>query len=59
MTKLRFRFFYHFYNFEYLSSIHIPCQTSANISSGSGEEVDFAIFVSFRPSNGDHLGYST
>ena len=44
MTKLRYRFF-HFYNSDYLCSIDIPCQNPANISSGSGEEVDSVILL--------------
>ena len=36
---------------------YVPCQNSAKIFSGSGEEVDFFYFAIF--SNGGHLGYST
>ena len=31
----------------------MPCQNSAKISSGSGEEVDFVVFAIFG--NGGHL----
>ena len=40
-----------------LCFIYIPCQNSAKISSGSGEEVDIVIFAIF--SNSGHLRYST
>ena len=45
MTKLRYRFFFLFYNSEYLCFIDIPCQNSAKISSGFEEEDDFVVFA--------------
>ena len=47
MTKLHYRYFSHFYNSEYRCSIDILCQNSAKITSSSGAEVDFVIYVIF------------
>ena len=46
---------FHFYDSKYLFFIDTPCQNSAKISSGSGEEADFNIFAIF--SNSGYLGY--
>ena len=49
----------HFYNFEYLCSIDVPCQNSAKYTQWLGEEVDFVIFAIIIFSIGSHLGDST
>ena len=57
MTKLRYRFFFNFYDSEYLHFADNPRKNSAKISSGSGEEVYYVVFAIF--SNCGHLGYWT
>ena len=56
MTKLRYRFF-----FKKILNTYVPlifhAKIQPKISSGSGEKVDFVVFVIF--SNGGHLGYFT
>ena len=58
VTKLRNRFFFHFYNSEYLCFINIPCQNSVKKYPVVLEKKLILLFLLFF-SNSGHLGYST
>ena len=57
MTKLSYRFFFHFTILNTYVLLILHAKIQPKISSGSGEEVDFVLFAIFC--NSGHLGYLT